>query len=760
MGLARLPLIAICLLSVPVYAQYSGGSGTADDPYQIATAADLIALGETPDDYDKHFKLMADIDLSGYTYDRAVIAPDVDPNDEHYLFQGGAFAGVFNGNGHTMSHLTIKGRDYLGLFGRLDSGAEIFDLGLEAVDVNGGGSWVGSLVGYNGGSITASYSTGTVNGTDDVGGLAGASDGSITNSHSNSMVAGRYGVGGLVGSNSYGSITASHCSGTVSGERTVGGLVGGNWDGSITKSYSTCAVSGEWAVGGLAGSNTGSLAQCSSASVVKGAQAVGGLVGRHGYDCPNTGASGGIAVTGRAAVTVDALAVQGPAITGCYSIGPVAGEVSIGGLVGSNRATINNSYSWGETTGEDSVGGLVGENGVRCGRSGIPAMVADCYSAGLVTGAGTVGGLVGHNVAGETNNSFWDVESNSQAESDGGEGRTTAEMQTASTFLDAGWDFVGETENGTDDTWTILEGHEYPRLTWEVRASLPDPPDSATDVLQPSMLCWDAATRAAGHDVYIGDEEEAVASATTHSMAIYQGQLPAEMTCYDPSMLEYGKTYYWRIDEVHEADPNTIWKGPLWSFTTADYALVSVVDDFEYYEEVDSWLILTWTPGFLNGTGSHLWSTEQEVVHGGQMSMAMDYNNVAEPFYSETDRTFTTPWYWTPDGVETPQDWTIDDADTLTLYFRGAADNDVEPLYVTIEDSAGHIATVTHPDADAVLATEWQKWHISLADLQAAGVDVAAVKKMIIGVGNPDNPKPGGEGLIYIDDIFVTNRMP
>jgi hypothetical protein len=46
-------------------------------------------------------------------------------------------------------------------------------------------------------------------------------------------------------------------------------------------------------------------------------------------------------------------------------------------------------------------------------------------------------------------------------------GKTTAEMQTASTFLEAGWDFVGETENGTDDIWWILEGKDYPRLWWE-----------------------------------------------------------------------------------------------------------------------------------------------------------------------------------------------------------------------------------------------------------------------------------------------------
>jgi hypothetical protein len=64
-------------------AKYSGGTGEPNDPYQIATAADLIALGEDPNDYGKHFILMADIDLDpnlpGRTvFDRAVIAPDTD----------------------------------------------------------------------------------------------------------------------------------------------------------------------------------------------------------------------------------------------------------------------------------------------------------------------------------------------------------------------------------------------------------------------------------------------------------------------------------------------------------------------------------------------------------------------------------------------------------------------------------------------------------------------------------------------------------
>ncbi len=70
--------VSICLLAATsvAHAQYSGGSGTADDPYQIATADDLEALGESPGDYDKHFVLTADIDWFHRRFGRAVIAAD------------------------------------------------------------------------------------------------------------------------------------------------------------------------------------------------------------------------------------------------------------------------------------------------------------------------------------------------------------------------------------------------------------------------------------------------------------------------------------------------------------------------------------------------------------------------------------------------------------------------------------------------------------------------------------------------------------
>jgi len=69
--------------------------------------------------------------------------------------------------------------------------------------------------------------------------------------------------------------------------------------------------------------------------------------------------------------------------------------------------------------------------------------------------------------AGTVSASFWDTQTSGQTTSDGGTGKTTVEMQTAKTFVEAGWDFVNETANGIEDIWWILEGKDYPRLWWE-----------------------------------------------------------------------------------------------------------------------------------------------------------------------------------------------------------------------------------------------------------------------------------------------------
>jgi hypothetical protein len=77
--------------------------------------------------------------------------------------------------------------------------------------------------------------------------------------------------------------------------------------------------------------------------------------------------------------------------------------------------------------------------------------------------------------------------------------------------------------------------------------------------------------------------------------------------------------------------------------------------------------------------------------------------------------------------------------------------NDAAPLYVTVEDSAGHVKSLTHPDPAAVQAIDWQKWLIPLSEF--TGVNLAGVKKLTIGVGDRNRPTAGGKGVIYLDDI-------
>jgi hypothetical protein len=150
-------------------------------------------------------------------------------------------------------------------------------------------------------------------------------------------------------------------------------------------------------------------------------------------------------------------------ITECYVTGIVTGSSSyVGGMVGGNYGSIIDCYSMDTVGGGGYVGGLVGSN------SSSDSDVNTCYSTGVVTGGGSyVGGLVGYNY-GDVNDSFWDVNTSGRAASAGGIGKTTAQMQDVNTFLNAGWDFLGETANGTNDTWRMcVNGLYYPKFYWQ-----------------------------------------------------------------------------------------------------------------------------------------------------------------------------------------------------------------------------------------------------------------------------------------------------
>ncbi|MEN6307362.1 MAG: GLUG motif-containing protein, partial [Anaerohalosphaeraceae bacterium] len=277
--------------------------------------------------------------------------------------------------------------------------------------------YIGGLVGYNHGVTTFSYASGSVNGTSNyVGGLIGYMEygGSIASCYSTCTVIGANYVGGLVGYfHVYeGTITSCYATGTVNGTGSnVGGLAGYIKAGAIASCYATGDVSGtKDCIGGLAGYLNGGLSSSYATGMVNGAGSVGGLVGYQ-----NSGTT-----------------------TLCYATGTVIGT-------GSN------------------VGGLVGY---------FTGRLTSCYATGTVHGTGNnIGGLIGTNSSGTVSSCFWDIETSGLTASAGGngaQGKTTVEMQTLSTFMDAGWDFAGEAANGTLDHWRMCaDGADYPRLSWE-----------------------------------------------------------------------------------------------------------------------------------------------------------------------------------------------------------------------------------------------------------------------------------------------------
>lgn len=299
-----------------------------------------------------------------------------------------------------------------------------------------------------------------------------------------------------------------------------------------------------------------------------------------------------------------------------------------------------------------------------------------------------------------------------------------------------------------------------------VSASGPQPAHKATGVPLTSTLRWQAGARAAFHDIYFGQDEQAVAEATPATAGIYQGRQPLTQTAFDPGTLVLGRTYYWRVDEINDGASGSPWKGGVWSFTATDFL---VVDDFESYtNDSPNRVFQTWIDGWGfssddyypagnpgNGTGALVGYDptsgdimETAIVHGGRQAMPVDYNNAMTPFYSETFRTWDGPQNWTADGVT-----------ELTLHFRAgasASDKTADRVYVVLEDAGGMSATVTHPDPVAVLTTAWVEWKIPLT--QFAGVNLSEISRMYIGVGDRGNPHAGGSGRIYIDDIRLGVR--
>jgi len=307
------------------------------------------------------------------------------------------------------------------------------------------------------------------------------------------------------------------------------------------------------------------------------------------------------------------------------------------------------------------------------------------------------------------------------------------------------------------DAVVTHKGHVWSFTTQGAVVSL-NPSNGAVDVKQTPVLAWSPGVYAASHQVYFGADKDAVKNAGTGSPE-YKGTRNLGSESYDPGKLLWDATYYWRIDEVNNANADSPWKGPVWSFTTANFL---VVDDFEDYDVGNNEIWWSWKDGLGyaahgnepaypgNGTGAAVGDestasyTEETIVHGGSQSMPLFYDNSVLK-YSEAQKTLTYPRDWTEKGVN-----------TLTIWFRGNSANAAETLYVALNGNA----VVSHDNPKAAQIATWTRWNIDLQAFADQGVNLANVNTIALGLGNKKSPVAGGSGTMYFDDIGLYPMAP
>ncbi|MDO9257589.1 MAG: two-component regulator propeller domain-containing protein [Bacteroidales bacterium] len=414
------------LTELPTSITVPSGTGTFANAYQIATPGNLEWLSTTSSVWvsGKYFIQTADIDASATSTWNGGKGFSPIGNPTNYFY------GNYDGQGHTISGIySNRSADYQGLFGVVSG--KLKNLGVINVNVNGSSN-CGGLAGAidDGTEIINCRSTGSVTGLAFTGGLIGGQTGSGT-----------------------GKVTVTDCSSAVAVKvngKYVGGSIGvagGGLIGTAGGIFTNCSSSGSVigsqavAVGGLFGFISGNATNCSSSGSVIGSQGVGGLCGMttglYGFTCGN--------------------------FTNCNSTGSVKGYNLLGGLIGSSDigGITNHCLATGIITvlplksasGSPNTSDLVGIN---------LGYVTNLFLT-LKSASDTplAGGLIGVN-KGTVTSSFWNTSPAGQPDNGVGTGKTSAELQKLSTYIDAGWDF--------SSVWGIVNGvnNNYPTLICQV----------------------------------------------------------------------------------------------------------------------------------------------------------------------------------------------------------------------------------------------------------------------------------------------------
>ncbi len=324
--------------------------------------------------------------------------------------------------------------------------------------------------------------------------------------------------------------------------------------------------------------------------------------------------------------------------------------------------------------------------------------------------------------------SFADVDNATGGQAQGTTTYTPGILKMAKTYY---WrvdefDVVG-THKG--DVWSFTTEGAVGALT---------PSNGAVDVTQTPVLTW-APGFGATHEIYFGSDPASLELKAS-------GNLGSES--FEPGQLEWNTTYYWRIDEANNANADSPWTGPLWSFTTANFL---IIDDMESYNDLDedepgsNRIYLAWVDGYNDPTnGSQVGNldipfAEPSIVHSGNWSMPFTYDNAVGK--SEATLTLTDK-----------REWTVNSVDTLTIWFRGETGNAAEQMYVALNGNA----RIDHNDPDAATSMSWKEWNIDLQAFADQGVNLANVNSITLGLSSVT----GGTGKMYFDDIRLYPPVP
>jgi len=249
-------------------------------------------------------------------------------------------------------------------------------------------------------------------------------------------------------------------------------------------------------------------------------------------------------------------------------------------------------------------------------------------------------------------------------------------------------------------------------------------------------LSWRAGREAASHNLYFSTDEQAVIDETISPVSI-----PADSSSanYNTGPLELGQSYYWKVNEVNEAETPAIWQGDVWNFTAQEYL---VVDDIEDYNDFEPDRVFdTWIDGWgVPTNGSQVGSdappfAERTIVHSGRQSMPLHYDN-STASYSEATANVA--------DLAIGQDWTRYGIKTLSLWFYGDPTNAAERMYVKVNG----VKAVYGGNVTDIQGASWHEWNIELASF---GVNLRNVTELSIGLER--SGVAGGKGMVYLDDI-------